>query len=676
MPGSQIAALLLAAVVVLLLVTAAGIGLGWFRGETPLVPFPRPRPKYPCPPPSPNVGAIRAYLAKVYPSGPWAKVSDCTVEQFFDTLGFYYNCCHSYSKGDLTNGAADGDARGGGWAALPCCQMMPAGLRTPRGNFLTFESYHRANQPVAVLDGRGLLKDWGSYRETMTLGAFGSAGVMQEYGRTARSGPGPIWCTPYSLQRYLYAPNGIWYKDGTWSVVCNMSPSLPNMGCSPLPHSQWAYDWTKGVAPGGFLEVSHIQTVPSVAPSTPGYWLNVYPGGGTGVFYQVGDPTRIGTNKIDLCVKMYAELAGKTAAQLRGSLGGTKYRGMSGAQVLTEIYGTSDTTSICWGYFLANMPAKAYCKDRQYPLIDTTDAAAWSSLTLGGLLGASGLVASPTDIATSRRDGSGYRGVAVSTRQVARWWLGRNPGPGGDKTFSPANQKRVLARVATPLAPDDYFLNACAIPMTFDEPLGWLGLVLGVQTLQSVAAPNGNGLWYYECCDLRLPDWFGTYKGGGDKTWLDLAKERVYQWIIPAESGVGGMDFDLGTVQMWNSYMQNFLTMRNPLDVADASAARHCTSLAVVPTIKTETQCETNPLYPDISDKDFGALRQPPNTGPGGGYWGAGLDGEGDACWFGAAPGMTGPPIAWGGFPCVPGTLNFQYSVVDLETAGFPVQKK
>ena len=45
-----------------------------------------------------------------------------------------------------------------------------AGLRAPAGLFLSFAHYNAANQTTARSDGTGLLRDWGSYRNTIHLG--------------------------------------------------------------------------------------------------------------------------------------------------------------------------------------------------------------------------------------------------------------------------------------------------------------------------------------------------------------------------------------------------------------------------------------------------------------------------------------------------------------------------
>jgi hypothetical protein len=165
-----------------------------------------------------------------------------------------------------------------------------------------------------------------------------------EISKTCRSGPGPFWLTPFSIIRDFYYPNGIKFKDGKWSIKCNMSDKLNNHGC------EWntPNNWTNGYKEGDYIEVTHAQNNPGMAQSV-GFWFNGLPGGGSGIFLKIGK-THVANNKLDALFTLLVKLKNSSATDLSSSMQNTTFRNQTGSEILIHYYKTDDPYDITWGY--------------------------------------------------------------------------------------------------------------------------------------------------------------------------------------------------------------------------------------------------------------------------------------------------------------------------------------
>ena len=212
---------------------------------------------------------------------------------------FYYNPCSEYQGKDLTSKNEEGNTIcGTTWKALNVCSNLKLPY-PPIGIFLSFNHYNKTNQSSLYSDGKGKAKDWGSFRQTLHWGQSKTGG---EISRTCRSGPGPFWIKTYSTVRDMYYPNGINFNNNKWSITCNMSSSLKNHGCLYDKPS----NWTDGFKEGEFIEVTHSGVTPGM-PQSIGYWLNGFPGGGSGIFLKIGR-THIANNKVDCLFTLLLKL--------------------------------------------------------------------------------------------------------------------------------------------------------------------------------------------------------------------------------------------------------------------------------------------------------------------------------------------------------------------------------
>ncbi len=657
-------------VCILLLALAAAIAVGVLpfgkNGGPPVTPGNGQPANQPAGPPAPTTGQatlVRAYLKQVYVMTDWAQYSDAKVEQIYDALGFFFNCCSHYWGKDLQAPPGVGTT----WNPLACCAGQRWWLRAPKGWFMSFNQYNALNQAVSYSNGTGLLADWGTYRNTM----HSAMGNLTELGPKTRSGPGPLFVTPYSLQRDMAHPNGISFGGtrgaGTWTIRCRMGKDLPNYGLALDAYGRaWA---SQGLKKGDYIEVVHLESAPGMAQSI-GYWFNGFPSGGTGIFLRLGE-TRVSTNKFGGMVLLLEELAGRSAAnlaQLHGAAWPEKYRGMSGEQILHKEWGTSDAYVITfklsagwnptwgqqWGF-----PFNNSWTAELTPLI-YANTGSWTVIPNSGILGASGLMRGPQDMRLSGDDGHGYIPSSTYFSDTAIWWLtqtdGHPPklisGPGNARALSAADMKRVITACIYPGKDIDYFPNRGGATMTLDEPLCWLGFMNGVESIQSTLSANVNGLWYYEIIDLRLPGaaegLSAAYSTGVKKMLL----QRVYPFIHQSGNpgGYAGA-WDPVYNAAWHDSLRHILSLRDPLAPQNAKTARNCSNTGWdrIGPPKSDAECVANP-FPTVPDPP-GMTNQFHGFPSGGKCW-TGLDQYG-----------------WWGLPCDPEALSYQWTKVGL-TAG------
>jgi hypothetical protein len=582
---------------------------------------------------------VRKYLSSVYPLTKWSDIPNEDINNLYDSLGFVYNPCSEYQKDDLTtinDNPNDKDTEsygkkvcGSKWSALKACKDM-APQRPPKGKLLSFNAYNSSNQTTIDSDGTGNMKDITSYRQTLHWGVSSNGG---EISRTCRSGPGPYWITPFSIVRDFYYPNGIKFKDGIWSIKCNMSNDILNHGC------EWnkPKDWTNGYKEGEYIEVTHAQNNPGM-PQSVGCWFNGFPGGGTGLFLKIGK-THVANNKIDALFSLISLLKTKTVLELKDSMKNTKFTGKTGSEILKIYYDTDDPYDITWGYANGEWVSMSFADDGKTSLVNPSDSA-WKWVGNKGVLNASGLMNS-AKISTSIKDGSGYGpNMTVKFSDIAKWWLLQKK-LSTELTYD--NKKLIIDAARNPVTDIDYFPNRAGGMLSPDEPNCWLGFVLGIETIQMPMSANDNGLWVYEIIDLRIPTSDNTPGfPTGYTTWLDKAKERTYQWITTDEKG--SLVWLKDGQGWWMNHLEKLLSNRDPMNIKNGYK---CENIGYFDNL-TKEQCK-NPFdnVPDVSGFDSN------------GYYD-----EDNLCW------VAVDKIGWQNLPCIKDTLQQQYVKIPLMYPG------
>jgi len=590
------------------------------------------------------------YLKSVYPLTNWDKISNDKVEKFYDLLGFVYNPCSEYLKKDLSgnnNNCYDTNSNtygkrvcGTTWNSLDICKSFYP-YRPPKGWLLSFKDYHEKNQHSVYSDGTRNIKEMTSYRQTLHWGVSSTGG---EISRTCRSGPGPYWLTTFSIVRDYYYPNGIKFKDGTWTIKCNMSSALKNHGC------EWNYpnNWTDGFKEGEYIEVSHSQNNPGMTQSV-GFWFNGLPGGGTGIFLKIGR-THIANNKIDVLYTLFEKLKNSSSSDLYASMRNTKFVGKSGSDIMKFYYNTDDIDDIVWGYANGKWGVMSYTADGKNPLVNPSDNM-WKWIGNKGILSASGLM-TEDKIAVTGFDGEGYKpNLNVNFSKVAYWWLEQKGITGG---LTKKNKRYILNAARNPEKDIDYFPNRAGGMVPPDEPICWLSFVLGIETIQMPMSANDNGLWVYEIIDLRFPTPENTPGFPSKyKNWSNLCKERIYGWInngynnSDSKSGSGfSPGFNFGPIwnpdaqRWWMVHIQKFLSSRDPLNIKNGI---NCDNIGYIYGL-TKNECNNPfsnvPNVPGVSSKGY-------------------FDEE-KRCWVAIDEG------GWQNIPCIPGTIQQQYIKIPL----------
>ena len=541
------------------------------------------------------------YLQLVYPLGKFNKLSTFELLKLYNSLSFYYNPCSEYKNTDLTNLDKNNiEVCGTVWDSLDICKKIKI-KNPPIGRFLSFFHYNKNNIYSVISDGTGDISDWTSYRQTLHWGASETGG---EISRTCRSGPGPYWITTFSLIKDMYYPNGIFYNQNnkTWNIKCDMSSSKLNNNCDFNKKT----NWTSGYKEGEYIEVTHSQNNPGMAQSV-GFWFNGFPSGGTGMFLKIGK-THISNNKIDTLFNLLTKLKFSSSTDLHNEMKQTKFNNMSGSNILFKYYNTDDPYIITWGYANGEWGPMSTTEEGDI-LIDPRDIA-WKYIGNKGVLSASGLMNSPTDINISKKDGDGYKNnLTTKFEDIAKWWLIQNNILDG-LTYD--NKKKVIDAARNPQSNSDYFPNRAACMLPPDEPIGWLSYVLGIETIQMPMSANDNGLWCYEIIDYRLPTSKGLtdigIKGFPEQydSWLNSCRERKYSYIsnklnyefVGSGSPSIGPTWNPDAQKWWMVYIQKFLSSRNPLNIKEDGI--NCNSIGyIVPEI-TEKKCE-NP-FPKVEE--------------------------------------------------------------------------
>ena len=480
------------------------------------------------------------YFDAVYPQGSesFHKLDALQLASFYNSLTFYYNCEFQYHDEDMNKIP---NRLNNQWDPLPCAKKYPLPY-PPQGIFFNFYTYQKYNMPYVYSNSDGTitflkLENFGNCRPGLAFTTYesGKHGI--------RPGPGMFWVLCRTIQRNIWFPLG--FKNAKepltnprddWQIVANDAELA------------WNYPagWSTGYNDDEFVEVTHFFHGPGGLTTSPGYWFNCF--AGTGLFVSLGK-TFVARNKIDGVFRLAEELAS------------TK----EGKQELQKYFGTSDPYMVVYlpqigawcGSDTSNHPS-SYCNVNIVPC-----CISGGSDTQKGLPLETGMVQENNYYEAIIRYQNNH-GIAATT-----------PTTEGIKIAVDAS------RFGT-----DYQLMRFALNILSDEPMFFMGSLLGYDTIQLPIDPNSNGYFVFELLDLRLPP-----------KYREAVKTRDYSQMIN-QTNTGAWN---GSVfgNTWNAeFLQDsieylvsakILSVRDPLNIYNESKTETCPEIA-----KQENFCPDN----------------------------------------------------------------------------------
>lgn len=496
------------------------------------------------------VDQTRTYLTRVYPAGKetFAGLSAQKLASFYNSLTFYYNVQFQYNKPGLIGGAPNAPTT---WAPLSrdSRNYLPY---PPQGYFYSFAEFEDTNMPVVYSDSDPTaphlnLTALGSCRPGLT---FSSEKGQREF----RTGPGMQWVNCRTLERHVWYPNGPSFDPQTskWTVPIPLD----------IGKITWDYPhgWVRGRPSNEFVEVTHFYHGPGGVTTSPGYWYNCFVG--TGIFLSLGK-TFTATCKMGAVFGL-ADLLSKSLA---------------GRASLLKFFGSVDPYEITYGFYgnrgfsgkdfaaTFNMCARqiVQCGNN-----DTPD----SGKGILGVMSNAGQLKYPSH--QEMYNGQVYTvnsfNDSVVAFQKSIGISGESPTPAG-----------IRASIDAAISLRNYYLYKFSTSVAGDEPLFFMGVLAGFDTIQLPLDPNSNGFFVYEVVDLRLP-----------VAYRERILQRDYSQIVPpfdiARRGEFAGQWNLQFVADMHKFMydENIITMKDPLNPHDESKVIRC------PAIIQNGQCVNN----------------------------------------------------------------------------------
>jgi hypothetical protein len=457
------------------------------------------------------------YLCAVYPLGKdsFNSLDYLELASFFNSLNFYYNCAFQYSDNDL--GFLPGKISST-WDAMPCVKTFPLPY-TPQGIFYNFYSYQKYNIPTITSDSNDnvdylQLKNFGACRPGLAFTTFrkGQIGGI-------RTGPGPEWINCRTIQRHVWNPNG---------PVNNkkMGDSKDNWSVTLGKYIDWNYPkgWLNGYKDNEYVEITHFFHGPGGVTTSPGYWYNTF--SGSGIFVNLGK-TFVATNKIGGVFSLAQEMA-KT---------------QSGKDFLIKYFNTSDPYMVVY-----NCQTAKVCS----PVAPC--------LVAGGVDNTKGI---PYEF--------DFPLEMDFEKAIVNYQKSHNISNNNTSTY-----EGIKSAIDAAINITDYNMFRFGVNVLSDEPMFFMAINLGIDTIQLPCDPNSSGFFVFEIIDMRVPS-----------KYIDKLKNRDYTDAI--NFIYKGEDNGAMFANTWNStFLQeglefmvnnNIWSNRDPLDIYNNNKAKGCLEL-------------------------------------------------------------------------------------------------
>ena len=407
--------------------------------------------------------------------------------------------------------------------ALACAAAYPLPY-TPQGRIYNFESYNKYNVPEINSDSNSSIEN--ALSQGSANGRFGGIPFL----------PG------HSIQRDVWWPKGLQNEKplsentpDNWKVHLEVQPfGYPN-------------GWYGHLGDGQYIEVSHTPAnVGDLFNMSPFWWYNVVVG--SGMFLYLGKTLAV-KNKISGVF---------TQAQM---LADTSH----GQELLQKWYNTIDPYEIVWGIMglcgFNSVTGQKYC-DFAYQACGAPFAC------------------QPTPIGFATQAKYPLYNFYIETLRYQHDVL---KDPSNIPSQNAIHQAIDLAREN-----QHYSLGHVAEQYLGDETNFFFGINLGLDTIQFYEDPSPNDNYVFELIDLRIP-----------QSALAAAKNRDYSGFmnvyqpnaVPILSGASWVDpmaaphnlYKQSAIDNYlkNAYDNNWISIRDPLDVYNNSKVIKCDGLAV-----------------------------------------------------------------------------------------------
>ncbi len=340
-----------------------------------------------------------------------------------------------------------------------------------------------------------------------------------------------FWVLCRSIQRYIWHPIGfknnkkIGDKVDNWEIIVN----------KPV---KWNYPkgWLNGYSNNQFIEVTHFYHGPGGMTTSPGWWYNCFTG--TGLFLNLGR-TIVVRNKIDGVFKLASELATTD----------------NGKSFLKKYFDSSDPYMIIYNFQIG-----IYCGGKggktpsSYCNIDIVPCCiAGGSDAFKGLPDETGIA----------QENNFYNAVIRYQNSI------------GISSNIPTYQG-IKSAINAAINGNNYNLMRFALNILGDEPMFFMGSILGYDTIQLPFDPNSNGYFVYELIDLRLPPKYRV-----------AVKQRDYSQMINYKNigahnpGVYGNTWKPQFLKDTIDYLveKSLITIRDPLDIYNEKKVENCPEL-------------------------------------------------------------------------------------------------
>jgi hypothetical protein len=144
----------------------------------------------------------------------------------------------------------------------------------------------------------------------------------------------------------------------------------------------------------------------------------------------------------------------------------------------------------------------------------------------------------------------------------------------------------------------DFYLAHVSEQVVVDEPAFFFAIHLGIDTVQFYEDPNANDNYCFEIMDVRIP-----------KEALPLALKRDYTGFMNLDDD-GAHFYKPESIDSYlkSAYDNNWLTIRDPLDIRNESKVLKCEGLAEE---VSNTHCQQIPLADAYKNISFGKALNP-----------------------------------------------------------------
>lgn len=365
---------------------------------------------------------------------------------------------------------------------------------------------------------------------------------------------GVVWYTQRTIQRDIWHPNGIHNiknnltDEDKWVVSSGAKATF-----------SYPSKWFGGFKDNSFVEVSHSPAnIGDAVVSSPFWWYNA--NFGSGIFLNLGKTVAF-KNKVGGLIGL-AKMLAKSAR---------------GRDVLFKHYNTRDPYNVVW-----QIVAECKCNPKL-----------WFCAGDPKCNGSNPEYVCQTQC-VQKSDGFGQAiQLSAKLETFAELALKHQ----GGTVLTEAGKRRAINAAADN---KNFYMAHISEQTICDEPNFFFAIHLGLDTVQFYEDPNANDNYCFEIIDVRIP-----------KDTLSRALERDYSGIMNLEDDYAhSYKNEVIDAYLKSTYDNNWLSIRDPLDVHNESKVLKCEGLYRV-NDASNTYCAQIPLANAFRRISFGRAFNP-----------------------------------------------------------------